>query len=98
MSGSFRAACAAIAISLAAGAEAQAGSATLIIKRGSDGVAAVRYPTRGECERVLAAMLREEEREFQRLLNRPTQPNVYNVPAPKMGGIASLVKSSRPLA
>lgn len=83
---SFRAACAALAISLAAGAQAQAGSATLIIKRGPSGVTALRYPTRGECERVLAAMLREEEREFQRLLNRPTQPNVYNIPAPKMWG------------
>lgn len=82
----FRAACAAIAISLAAGAQAQAGPSTLIIKRGPSGVTAVRYPTRGECDRVLTAILREEEREFQRLMNRPTQPNVYNVPAPKMWG------------
>ena len=85
-SDTFRAACAVLAISIGAGAHAQAGSATLIVKRGPSGVAAVRYATRGECERVLAALMREEEREFQALLNRPTQPNVYNVPAPKMWG------------
>jgi len=86
MGNSIRAAFAAVAISLTAAAQAQVGSATLIIKRGPSGVTAVRYATRGECERVLTAILREEEREFQAALNRPTQPNVYNVPPPKMWG------------
>jgi hypothetical protein len=74
------------ALSIGAPALAQAGSATLIIKRGPSGVTAVRYASRAECERVLVAMNVQEEKEYQALLNRPTQPNVYNIPAPKMWG------------
>jgi hypothetical protein len=77
---------AAICLSATAAAHAQAGTATLIIKRGPSGVTAVRFSSKAECERVLAAMNVQEEREYQSILNRPTQPNVYNIPAPKMWG------------
>ena len=79
-------AAAAGALTLGATAQAQAGTATLVIKRGPSGVTATRYASRAECERVLAAMNAQEEREYQAILNRPTQPNVYNIPAPKMWG------------
>lgn len=77
---------AATCLSATAAAHAQAGTATLIIKRGPSGVTAVKYSSKAECERVLAAMKVQEEREYQAILNRPTQPNVYNIPAPKMSG------------
>lgn len=77
---------AAVSLSATTAANAQAGTATLIIKRGPSGVTAVRYSSQAECERVLAAMNAQEEREYQAILNRPTQPNVYNIPAPKMWG------------
>ena len=77
---------AATCLTVSAAAYAQAGTSTLIIKRGPSGVTAVRYSSRAECERVLAAMNLQEEREYQAILTRPTQPNVYNIPAPKMWG------------
>lgn len=86
LSAASRLAVAAMILSPSYPALAQAGTATLIIKRGPSGVAAVRYSTRAECERVLAAMNLQEEREYQAILSRPTQPNVYNIPAPKMWG------------